>query len=478
MKLWGGRFTKATDKRVEEFNSSIQFDCRMYAEDIAGSLTHAAMLAKQGIISPEDEQAIAKGLRAIYQQIENEEFPFSIELEDIHMNIEKRLTDAIGEAGGRLHTGRSRNDQCALDGHMYMRREIASIAELVIELQKAILDCAEKYKEVIIPGYTHLQRAQPVLFSHHMMVYFSMLCRDFRRLCGAWTAADMMPLGAGALAGTTYPLDQEYVADALAFGAIYDNSMDAVSDRDYFIEFLSAASMLMMHLSRLSEEFILWSSQEFSFIELDDAHCTGSSIMPQKKNPDICELVRGKTGRVYGHLMGLLTTVKGLPLAYNKDLQEDKEGVFDTIDTLKFALGIYRDMIAGMKVNGEHTRQVLEADFSNATDMADYLAKKGLPFRQAHAVVGKAVQYCIGQGKVLQQLTMEEFKNLSPLFEDDIHNALAIETCIRNRNTYNGTGPASLKRQLASGRQGIEREEAVLADWKDVLQTAYAVLKE
>lgn len=478
MKLWGGRFTKATDKRVEEFNSSIQFDCRMYAEDIAGSLTHAAMLAKQGIITKEDEQAIAAGLRKIYHAIENNEFPFSIALEDIHMNIEKRLTDDIGEAGGRLHTGRSRNDQCALDGHLYMRKEITAIASLVVALQKAILNCAEQYKTVIIPGYTHLQRAQPVLFSHHMMVYFSMLARDFRRLCGAFTCADMMPLGAGALAGTTYPLDQEYVAQSLGFGAIYDNSMDAVSDRDYFLEFLSAASILMMHLSRLSEEFILWSSQEFGFIELDDAHCTGSSIMPQKKNPDICELVRGKTGRVYGHLMGLLTTVKGLPLAYNKDLQEDKEGVFDTIDTLKFALHIYRDMIAGMKVNGEHTRHVLDSDFSNATDMADYLAKKGMPFRQAHAVVGKAVHYCIEQGKVLHQLSLEEFKALSPLFEEDIQEALTIEQCIANRNTYNGTGPASLERQLQSGKTVIEEEEKQVNQWSSVLKKAYQILEE
>ena len=477
MKLWGGRFTKATDKSVEEFNASIQFDCRMYAEDICGSIAHATMLERQGIISSADKDAIVAGLKAIYEQIEQGEFEFSVELEDIHMNIEKRLTDAIGEAGKRLHTGRSRNDQVALDTHMYARREIAAIAKLMIQLQESIVKAAEKYGDVIMPGYTHLQRAQPILFSHHLMAYFSMLSRDFAHLKYAWDMADMMPLGAGALAGTTYPLDQPFVARMLHFGKIYDNSLDAVSDRDYIIAFLEFAAQLMMHLSRLSEEFILWSSSEFKFIELDDSHCTGSSIMPQKKNPDICELVRGKTGRFYGHLMGVLTMMKGIPMAYDKDMQEDKEGLFDAVDNLKFALTIYAAMIDKMTVNGQHMRDVLESDFSNATDMADYLAKKGLPFREAHAVVGKAVHYCIEQGKVLQQLTLDELQSMSPLFAEDIHHFLDIETCVNQRNTYNGTSPASVKRQCEAGRGAIASETETAALWNDTVASVYELLK-
>lgn len=477
MKLWGGRFTKAEDKRVEEFNASIQFDCRMYAEDICGSIAHATMLAKQGIISDADKDAIVQGLKDIYGQIEAGDFEFSVELEDIHMNIEKRLTDAIGEAGKRLHTGRSRNDQVALDTHLYVRREIAAIAQLIVELQESLVKAAEKYSDVIMPGYTHLQRAQPILFSHHLMAYFSMLSRDFIHLQYAWQMADMMPLGAGALAGTTYPLDQPYVAKTLGFGKIYDNSLDAVSDRDYVIAFLEFAAVTMMHLSRLSEEFILWSSSEFNFIELDDSHCTGSSIMPQKKNPDICELVRGKTGRFYGHLMGMLTVMKGIPMAYDKDMQEDKEGIFDAIDNLKFALTIYASMIDKMTVNGKHMRDVLEHDFSNATDMADYLAKKGLPFREAHAVVGKAVHYCIEQGKVLQQLSLEELQQMSPLFDTDIHHFLDIETCVNQRNTYNGTSPASVARQCQAGKEEIASAQKQTDQWNQTVQAVYQVLK-
>ncbi len=477
MKLWGGRFTKATDKSVEEFNASIQFDCRMYAEDICGSIAHATMLQRQGIISAEDKDAIVTGLKHIYEQIEKGEFEFSVELEDIHMNVEKRLTDAIGEAGKRLHTGRSRNDQVALDTHMYVRKEIAAVAKLLVQLQESIVRAAEKYSDVIMPGYTHLQRAQPVLFSHHMMAYFSMLSRDFIHLKYAWEMADMMPLGAGALAGTTYPLDQPFVAKTLHFGKLYDNSMDAVSDRDYIIAFLEFAAQLMMHLSRLSEEFILWSSSEFKFIELDDSHCTGSSIMPQKKNPDICELVRGKTGRFYGHLMGVLTMMKGIPMAYDKDMQEDKEGVFDAIDNLKFALTIYAAMIDKMTVNGKRMREVLESDFSNATDMADYLAKKGLPFREAHAVVGKAVHYCIEQGKVLQQLTLEELQAMSPLFAEDIHHFLDIETCVDQRNTYNGTSPASVQRQCCSGHDTIAAEQQQIGQWDTTVSAVYTLLQ-
>ena len=415
-------------------------------------------------------------MKAIFQQIEDGKFDFSVELEDIHMNIEKRLTDAIGEAGKRLHTGRSRNDQVALDTHLYIRREIAAIADLLVKLQESLVKAAEKYSDVIMPGYTHLQRAQPILFSHHLMAYFSMLSRDFIHLKYAWEMADMMPLGAGALAGTTYPLDQPFVAETLQFGELYDNSLDAVSDRDYIIAFLEFAAVLMMHLSRLSEEFILWSSSEFKFIELDDSHCTGSSIMPQKKNPDICELVRGKTGR-FTATHGVLTMMKGIPMAYDKDMQEDKEGVFDAIDNLKFALTIYAAMIDKMTVNGDHMREVLESDFSNATDMADYLAKKGLPFREAHAVVGKAVHYCIEQGKVLQQLSLSELQAMSPLFAEDIHHYLDIETCVKQRNTYNGTSPTSVARQCKAGRDTIAGEQTQIGTWDDVVSSVYELLK-
>ena len=448
-KLWGGRFSKSTDEMINEFQASISFDKRMYHEDIAGSIAHATMLAKCGIIAEADRDAIVGGLKEILASIESGEFSFDIALEDIHMNIEKRLTEAIGEAGGRLHTARSRNDQVALDTHMYVRREIVNIEQLVIDMQQALVETAEKYSDVIMPGYTHLQRAQPILFSHHMMAYFSMLGRDFDRLKGCYERADIMPLGAGALAGTTFPIDREYVAAQLNFEAVYTNSLDAVSDRDYILEFLAAASILMMHLSRLSEEIILWCSREFSFIELDDAHCTGSSMMPQKKNPDVSELVRGKTGRVIGHLMAMLTTAKGLPLAYNKDLQEDKEGLFDTIDTVKFSLAVYAQMMRGMKVNKDNMRKAVSEDFSNATDLADYLVKRGLPFRQAHEVAGKAVHFCIEQKKWLQDLTTAEFKALSPLFEEDIREAIQPETCVKNRNSLGGTSYHKVDMQLA-----------------------------
>ncbi|MDY3983172.1 MAG: argininosuccinate lyase [Veillonellaceae bacterium] len=468
-KLWGGRFTKGTDKAVEDFTSSIAFDSRMYKEDIAGSKAHATMLAKQGIISDIDAKAIIKGLDAIEKQIDAGTFDFSVALEDIHMNIEKRLTDAIGEAGGRLHTGRSRNDQCAVDLHMYVRKSVLHMGELLIDMEKALLEVSEKYKEVIMPGYTHMQRAQPVLFAHHMMAYFSMFNRDFKRLGLIFDYADVMPLGAGALAGTTYPIDQTITQDLLHFSSIYENSMDAVSDRDYVLEFLHFASMVMMHLSRLSEELIIWSTNEFNFIELDDAHCTGSSIMPQKKNPDVCELVRGKTGRIYGHLMGLLTMMKGLPLTYDKDMQEDKEGLFDAVDTLHFGLSITADMLRHMKVNGDHMRKVLDDDFSNATDMADYLAKKGVPFREAHAIVGAAVQHCIEKGCVLLDLSLEDFKGISPYFEEDIFNAISIPACIAGRKNYSGTAPECVERQRVHGKASIEVQEKQLHAWAEQL---------
>lgn len=465
--MWGGRFTKAEEKNALDFNASISYDCRMYREDIAGSIAHAKMLAAHGIISKEDQEKITKGLLSIKNEIDEGTFPFSVELEDIHMNIEKRLTEEIGDAGARLHTARSRNDQCALDLHMYMKRNIARLSEKLIAVLEALLAASKKYQDVILPGYTHMQRAQPVLFAHHMLAYFAMLERDFKRLEDCYDMCDMSPIGACALAGTTYPTHPEEEANDLHFASVYGNSLDAVSDRDYLLQFLSFASICAMHLSRLSEEFIYWSTSEFQFIELDDGYSTGSSIMPQKKNPDMCELIRGKTGRVYGHLIGLLTVMKGLPLAYDKDMQEDKEGVFDALDTLYFALDIYAGMISTMTVNGDHTRQVLESDFSNATDMADYLAKKGLPFRQAHAVVGNAVHYCIEHHKVLLDLSMEEFKAMSPLFEEDIKEALSIENCVKNRESYGGTGPKSVERQQTHAGDMIAKMKEMSASWKE-----------
>ena len=464
--MWGGRFTKAEEKNALDFNASISYDCRMYREDIAGSIAHAKMLAAHGIISKEDQEKITKGLLSIKKEIDEGTFPFSVELEDIHMNIEKRLTEEIGDAGARLHTARSRNDQCALDLHMYMKRNIPRLSEKLIAVLEALLAASKKYQDVILPGYTHMQRAQPVLFAHHMLAYFAMLERDFKRLEDCYDMCDMSPIGACALAGTTYPTHPEEEANDLHFASVYGNSLDAVSDRDYLLQFLSFASICAMHLSRLSEEFIYWSTSEFQFIELDDGYSTGSSIMPQKKNPDMCELIRGKTGRVYGHLIGLLTVMKGLPLAYDKDMQEDKEGVFDALDTLYFALDIYAGMISTMTVNGDHTRQVLESDFSNATDMADYLAKKGLPFRQAHTVVGSAVHYCIEHHKVLLDLSMEEFRSMSPLFEEDIKEALSIENCVKNRESYGGTGPKSVERQQTHAEKAVVSMKETMDAWK------------
>ena len=461
-KLWGGRFSKTTDEMINEFQASIDFDKRMYYEDIKGSIAHATMLKKCNIITEKDHEDIVNGLTAILNDIESGNFSFDIALEDIHMNIEKRLTERIGVAGGKLHTARSRNDQVALDTHMYVRKEVANIAKLLIELEESFVEMAQKNSDVIMPGYTHLQRAQPILFSHHMLAYFYMLNRDFARLEGVYDRADIMPLGAGALAGTTFPIDRHYVAEQLNFAQIYANSLDAVSDRDYILEFLSFASILMMHLSRISEEIILWCSKEFSFIELDDAHCTGSSMMPQKKNPDVSELVRGKTGRVIGHLMAMLTTAKGLPLAYNKDLQEDKEGLFDTIDTVKFSLSVYAQMIKAMRVNKEKMLLATKEDFSNATDMADYLVKKGLPFRDAHEVAGKSVSYCIEQNKWLMDLTLEEFKQFSPLFDEDILEEIKVETCVANRNSYGGTSYSQVEQSLKNAAEIMKKQQNVL----------------
>ncbi|MDR3564648.1 MAG: argininosuccinate lyase [Negativicutes bacterium] len=461
-KLWGGRFAKSTDIAVEEFTSSISFDSRLYRQDIAGSTAHARMLAKCGIISQAEADTIIQGLEGILADIEAGKFSFEIGLEDIHMNIEKRLTERVGPVGGKLHTARSRNDQVALDTHLYMKQEIITVGKLLSDLAAAVLETAEKHHDVIMPGYTHLQRAQPILFAQHMLAYLFMLLRDFSRLQGVWDRADLMPLGAGALAGTTFPIDRHFVAEQLKFGAVYDNSIDAVSDRDYILEFLSFASILMVHLSRLSEEIILWSSAEFSFIELDDAHCTGSSIMPQKKNPDVAELVRGKSGRIFGHLMALLTVAKGLPLAYNKDLHEHKEGLFDTIDTVKFSLSVYASMLRGMKINAPRMLEAAREDFSNATDMADYLVKKGLPFRQAHEVVGKSVRHAIEEGKKLTDFSLAEFKHFSPLFEDDILEAIQVETCVNARNSYGGTSPEQVAEAIARGRKALQKQLSLL----------------
>ena len=450
MKLWGGRFRKETDDLVNDFNSSIQFDCRLYREDIQGSLAHAAMLADCGIISREDEAAIRAGLEGILADIEAGKVEFTADNEDIHMNVEALLTERIGAAGKRLHTARSRNDQVAVDLRLYLRREIGEIVDQILDLQEAILAKAKEHQNTVMPGYTHLQRAQPISFAQHLLAYGAMLRRDVGRLLDCRARMNECPLGSGALAGTTYPIDRWETAKALGFTAPMGNSLDGVSDRDYAIELLSALSVLMMHLSRFSEEIILWCSWEFKFIELDDAYSTGSSIMPQKKNPDVAELVRGKTGRVYGHLMGLLTTMKGLPLAYNKDMQEDKEPVFDAVDTVKLCLPVFTGMIATMKVLPENMRRAASAGFINATDCADYLTKKGLPFRDAYTVVGNLVYYCTERGKGLEDLSLEELRQISPLFDGDVYEALGLEACMGQRKSWGGPAPEETARQIQS----------------------------
>ncbi|CAG5088597.1 Argininosuccinate lyase [Thermobacillus xylanilyticus] len=460
-KLWGGRFTKQTDRLVEEYTASITFDKELAEEDIEGSLAHAAMLGKQGIISAEDAEAIREGLLKVRSKIRKGEIEFSIADEDIHMNIEKHLIEEIGPVGGKLHTGRSRNDQVATDMHLYLRRRVVEIVDQLHKLQSALIEQAKANTDTIVPGYTHLQRAQPILFAHHLMAYVSMFGRDADRLMDSYKRINVLPLGAGALAGTTFPIDRHFVAEQLGFDRVYENSLDAVSDRDFIVEFLAHASLIMMHLSRLSEELILWSSTEFRFVELDDAFCTGSSIMPQKKNPDVPELVRGKTGRVYGHLVGLLTVLKSLPLAYNKDMQEDKEGMFDTVRTLQGALQLFERMIATMTVNKDRMREAVNQDFSNATDIADFLVGKGMPFRQAHEVIGKTVLYCIRNGKFLLDLTLDEFKQFSQLFDESIYDVLKPETVVNARDVYGGTA----KPQVLAAIERAERELERTAEW-------------
>ena len=445
-KLWGGRFSKATDGLVDDFNSSIRFDARMYAQDIEGSQAHAEMLGRQGIIPKEDAELIVKTLGEIKTDIENGKVEFEIDAEDIHMNIETILISRIGDAGKKLHTGRSRNDQVALDIRMYLRHEIDEISVLLRELRNTVLEVAEQNLDTIMPGYTHLQKAQPITLAHHTMAYYEMLRRDGQRLEDCRRRLNIMPLGSGALAGTTYSLDREFVAKKLDFDGITQNSLDGVSDRDFVCELAFDLSLIMTHLSRFSEEIILWSSHEFGFIELDDAYSTGSSIMPQKKNPDVAELVRGKSGRVYGSLMGLLTMMKGLPLAYNKDMQEDKEQIFDAVDTVKMCLPVFGKMLSTMTVRKDRMLNGAKGGFTNATDVADYLVKHGLPFRDAHAVVGRMVAYCIKNNTVIDALTMEEMKDFSPLIEDDVYDAISLETCVNQRKLPGGPAIETMKK--------------------------------
>ena len=453
MKLWGGRFQKGTDKMVDDFNSSIRFDQRMYRQDITGSIAHAKMLGKCGIISKDDSDLIIKGLQEILIDIENGKVEFEIDAEDIHMNIEKILITRIGEVGKRLHTGRSRNDQVALDIRLYLRDEISMLSDMLLNLQKTLVKIAETSIEVIMPGYTHLQRAQPITFAHHMLAYFQMFKRDLGRLEDCHKRMNILPLGSGALAGTVYPIDREFVSAELEFDGITENSLDGVSDRDFAIELASCLSILMMHLSRFSEEIILWSSHEFGFIELDDAFSTGSSIMPQKKNPDIAELVRGKTGRVYGSLVGLLTLMKSLPLAYNKDMQEDKEAIFDCVDTVKICLPVFTQMIDTMKLKPTNMYKAASGGFTNATDVADYLVGKGIPFRDAHEITGKMVYYCIGKQCGIEDLALEELKGFSNLIEADVYNSICLETSVKNRNVPGGPAPEATVKAIQLAKE-------------------------
>ena len=453
MKLWGGRFNKSTDKKVDDFNSSISFDARLYKQDILGSIAHATMLGKTGIISDEESKLIVKTLNEILSDIEDGKVEFMIDAEDIHMNIETILIQRIGDTGKKLHTGRSRNDQVALDIRMYVKDEIVVISDMLKNLMGALVDIAENNLDTIMPGYTHLQKAQPITFSHYVMAYFQMFKRDFERLQDTYKRTDIMPLGSGALAGTTFPLDRNLVKDLLNFSAITENSLDGVSDRDFALEFLSALSIISVHLSRMSEEMIIFNSHEFSYVEMDDAFSTGSSIMPQKKNPDIAELVRGKSGRVFGDLMTLLTVMKGIPLAYNKDMQEDKEAIFDAVDTIKMCLPVFTDMLKTITLKKENMKKGAAGGFTNATDYADYLVKKGVPFREAHGISGKTVFYCISKDKALEDLTIDEFKEFSPLIEEDVYEAISLETCVNERKTYGGPAKDAVKISISNAKK-------------------------
>ncbi len=456
-KLWEGRFNKETNKLLEKFNASINFDKRMYEEDIKGSIVHSRMLAKQGIIELNEQKEIERGLLQIKSEIEAGNFEFKISDEDIHMSIEKRLTEIIGSTAGKLHTARSRNDQVALDIKMYVRKEAENIKSLLINMESIILDLAKKYKATVIPGYTHLQRAQPILFSHHLMAYFQMFKRDISRIDDFLERIDEMPLGAGALAGTTFNLDRDFVAQELGFSKPTENSLDSVSDRDFIIELAMIISVISMHLSRFSEEVIIWCTSEFSFITLDDAFATGSSIMPQKKNPDIAELVRGKTGRIYGNLIAILTTMKALPLAYNKDMQEDKEGIFDSIDNIKVSIEIFYLMLSTITVNEEKILESMKSGFLNATDVADYLAKHGVPFRQAHKITGEIVSYCEEENITIEEMSLEDFRKFSEVFEVDILSEITIENCINKRNSFGGTSISNVEMQIGNGEKYLKK---------------------
>ena len=448
-KMWAGRFQKALDKEADDFNSSIHFDCRMFKQDITGSIVHAEMLCRQGIITAKEKLQIVNGLSSILEDLKNGILSFDMNAEDIHMFVESELTKRIGDAGKKLHTARSRNDQVALDIRMYLMAECDEIIGLLKELIKAIRDLAAEHKNDIMPGYTHLQRAQPITFAHHILAYAMMFTRDFKRLVDATDRMyENCPIGSCALAGTTYNTDREWEAEHLGFSGISLNSIDGVSDRDFCVELLSCFAIIMMHLSRFSEEIILWSSWEFKFVELDDSYTTGSSIMPQKKNPDMAELVRGKTGRVYGDLMSLLTTLKGLPLAYNKDMQEDKEAIFDAVDTVKKCIKVFTPMLATMRVLPENMRKAAGKGFINATDLADYLVKKGMPFRTAYKKVGEIVAYCIDNGIILETMPLEKYKEFDPTFGEDLFGEISLDTCVEKRISAGGTGPDSVEAQL------------------------------
>lgn len=460
MKLWAGRFSKEADERVNDFNSSIRFDSRMYAHDIKGSMAHAQMLGAQGVIPRASADAICDGLGGIYDDLQSGALLFDPQAEDIHMFIEQELTKRIGDAGKRLHTARSRNDQVALDVRLYLRDEAAAVRTLLLKLLETLCDLAGEHLETVMPGYTHLQRAQPVTLAHHLMAYASMFMRDVGRIADASARMNVCPLGSGALAGTTYPIDRAMTAAALGFAGPVENSLDGVSDRDFCIELAAAFSTVMMHLSRFSEEIIAWCSWEFKFIELDDAFATGSSIMPQKKNPDVAELVRGKTARVYGDLVTLLTMMKGLPLAYNKDMQEDKEAIFDALDTVKLCLVTFTPMLRTMTVLKENMRAAAARGFINATDCADYLTKKGVPFRDAYKITGGLVAQCIARGLTLETLPLGDYKAASAAFDSDIYEAIALETCVRGRTSAGGPSPEAVKTQIASARAFLQREAA------------------
>ncbi len=455
-KMWAGRFVGALDKLADDFNSSIHFDCKMFKQDITGSIAHATMLAKQGIIGKEDAETIIAGLEGILSDLMTGKLEFDMDAEDIHMFVESELTKRIGDTGKKLHTARSRNDQVALDIRMYLREGGEGIIAKLKELIKAVTDKAEENKETILPGYTHLQRAQPIAFAHHLLAYSMMFSRDITRLEDALKRMNYSPLGSCALAGTTYNTDRDYTAELLNFDGVTLNSIDGVSDRDFCVELMSCFSIIMMHLSRFSEEIILWSSWEFKFVELSDSYTTGSSIMPQKKNPDMAELVRGKTGRVYGDLMALLTTLKGLPLAYNKDMQEDKEAVFDSMETVEKCLDVFTPMIRTMSVCRENMYRAAQKGFINATDLADYMVKKGMPFRSAYKIVGGIVAHCISKGCVLEELTIEEYKSFDPIFDVDLYGEISLETCVSKRISKGGTGKESIEEQICYIRKIIE----------------------